>query len=247
METKNGTVPVAGMALTLALALVVTPARAADKDSPWKARSEMSFVRTGGNSDTQTFAGLGAISLSLTPNRYFLTATGLYSEDDNETSASRWRVGARYERALTQRLFAFAEANYLKDTFAGFDSKIELGPGLGYDIIKTKTHLLLGRASVLQTWDNTTDDKDDSYVTGKAILDYTWQILENLKFNQYLDYLVSFEDTNVYFMNSESKVEARLNSHISLATGYVVNYQNDPPDDTDETDTRFFTSLIVDY
>jgi putative salt-induced outer membrane protein len=229
------------------VSLALSAAAGAEEGSPWKARTELSYVQTTGNSDTKTFAALGEVSLDKTPNRYFLSAGGLFSEDDDTTTASRWLVAGRYERALTERFFAFLEASYLKDTFAGFDSKIAVGPGLGYDIVKTENHLLNGRVSVLQTWDNTTDDETDSYATGKAVLDYTWQILENLRFNQYLDYLVSLEDTNKYFVNSVSKLEVQVSTHISIATGYAVNYQNDPPEDKDETDTRLFTSLIVEY
>jgi putative salt-induced outer membrane protein len=233
--------------LAMLLAVVSVPATAAEEESPWKVRSEIAYVRTDGNSDTQTLAGLLEVSLDLTPNRYFLTAGVLHSEDQGDTTASRKRFTARYERAITDRFFAFLDASYLKDTFAGFDSKIAVGPGLGYDIVKTEAHLLTGGIAVLQTWDNTTEDETDSYATGKAILDYTWQILENLKFSQYVDYLVSFEDSSTYFVNSLSKLEVAVNSIFSLATGYAVNYQNDPPGNKDETDTRFFTSLIVDF
>jgi putative salt-induced outer membrane protein len=245
MRTKGRILRAVWLACTLTLAFA--PAVVAKEGSPWKARTEFSYVQTGGNSDTKTLAGLGEVSLDQTPNRYFLAAGGLFSEDDGTTTASRWRVAGRYERALTERLYAFLEANYLKDTFAGFDSKIAVGPGLGYDILKTDAHLLKGGVAVLQTWDNTTDDDTDSYLTGKAFVDYAWQILENLRFRQYFDYLTSFADSDQYYFNSESKLEVQVSTNVSLATGYVVNYQNAPPGDSDETDTRFFTSLIIDY
>jgi putative salt-induced outer membrane protein len=235
------------VSLAFSLAVASVPATAAEEESPWKVRSQIAYVRTDGNTDTQTFAGTAEISLDLTPNRYFLTGGVLFAQDQGDTTASRKRFTARYERAITDRFFAFLDASYLKDTFAGFDSKIAVGPGLGYDLVKTEDHLLKGGVAVLQTWDNTTEDETDSYATGKAILDYTWQILENLKFTQYLDYLVSFEDSDRYFVNSLSQVEVAVNSIFSLATGYGINYQNDPPGDKDETDTRFFTSLIVDF
>ncbi len=212
-----------------------------------KGRAEASYVHTSGNADTQTLAGQLKGSYEQGANRYFLRGAVLFAENDGDETSNRWLAEGRYERGLTERLFAFLEASYLKDKFAGFDSKIQAGPGVGYDFVKTEAHLLKGLASLLYTWDNYTDGTDDSYATAKLAGDYAWQISENLALKQYADYLVSLEDAGVYFFHSQTGLEVKVNSNISLGLSYLIAYQNDPPAGAKNTDRTFLTSLIVDF
>ncbi|MDW7710047.1 MAG: DUF481 domain-containing protein [Deferrisomatales bacterium] len=228
-----------------AVAALAHPSAA--EDAAFQARAEASYVHTSGNTDTQTLAGQLKGSYEQGLNRYFLRGAVLFAETDGEQTSSRWLADGRYERSLTERFFAFVEASYLKDTFAGFDSKIQLGPGVGYDILKTEAQSLKGLASLLYTWDNYTDGTDDSYATAKLAGDYAWQILENLAFKQYVDYLVSLEDAGLYFLHSQTGLEVKVNSNISLGLSYLVAYQNDPPEGAKNTDRTFLTSLIVDF
>ncbi|MBE0617574.1 MAG: DUF481 domain-containing protein [Proteobacteria bacterium] len=234
------------MAISLLLALAAGPALAAENPG-LKGRAEASYVRTSGNTDAQTLAGKLSGSYEEGANRYFLKGSILFAKAEGDETSNRWLAEGRYERGLTDRLFAFAEAGYLKDKFAGFDSKVYFGPGVGYEIAKTERHLLKALASLLYTWDNYADDGTDSYATGKLAGDYTWQVLENLKFRQYAEYLVSLEDANMYFVNTDTGLEVKVNSNLSLGVSYLTNYQNEPSGDAKHADRTFLTSLIVDF
>jgi putative salt-induced outer membrane protein len=233
-------------------ALLSGPATAADTGTEWKARSELSFVRTSGNTDTETFAGKFEASADATPNRYFATVKGLYGKTSQEVTTSRWTIGGRYERALTERLFAFAAADYLKDTYAGYDMRIAVGPGVGYDFLKGGAHTLKGLLSVLYVQEDIhsvpePDDDTEAYTSGKAEGNYAWQITETLRFKQNADFSISFEDSDVYFANSETGLEAKLSDKLALGLSYLVNYQNAPAAGAESTDTTFLTSLVVDF
>lgn len=234
---------------TLALVLVAASAHmaTAKEEAGFKGHAEASYVTTSGNTDTETLAGQLKGSYVEGVNRYYLHGEALFAKNDGTETSSRWLVAGRYERALTEQLFAFAEANYLKDKFAGFDSKIQFGPGVGYEFLNTDRHRLKGLGSLLYTWDNYTDDGTDSYATGKLAGDYTWQILENLKFRQHADYQVSLEDMSVYFVNTNTGLEVKVKANVSVGLSYLINYQNQPPGDAKNTDRTFLTSLIVDF
>ncbi len=230
-----------------------TPATAAEGgETEWKVRSELSYVQTTGNTDNQTLAGKIEASADATPNRYFAKAKGLYGKTGGDVTSSSWTAGARYERAITERFFAFVAADYLKDTFSGYDMRVTVGPGAGYDFLKTDAHTLKGLLSVLYVQENLhavpepTDD-EESYAAGKAEGNYAWQITENLKFKQNADISISFDDTDVYFVNSETALEAKLSDKLSLGIGYIVNYQNQPAGGAEHTDTTFLTSLVIDF
>lgn len=228
-------------------ALQPAAGRAAEREMGWKGRAEVSYARTSGNTDTQTLGAKLKTSYDATPNRYFGKASVLFADENGQRTSSQWFAEGRYERDLTERLFAFFTASYLKDTFAGYDSRINAGPGLGYQIVRTDRHELKGFLSVLYSRDNRTDGTDDTYASGKAAAEYAWQITDGLTFTQSADYQVDLGDSSVYFVNSETGLQVAVNSRVSLGLTYQVAYQGDPPPDTDRTDTTFLTSLVVDF
>lgn len=233
---------------TLAVALALSCAQLATAaDESLKGRAEASFAHTSGNTDTRTLAAQIKGSYEAGVNRFFLRGAALYGKTEGVETSNRWLAEGRYERAITERFFAFLETSYFKDKFAGFDSKIQAGPGVGYDVIKTDRQILKLLVSALYTWDNYTDGTDDAYATGKAAGDYAWQITDTLTFKQYADYLVSVDDTSMYFVNALTGLEVKVAANISLGLSYLVAYQNEPPPGAEHADRTFLSSLIVDF
>ena len=244
-------------------------------DTQWKTHLEFSHVITTGNTDSSNMSAKLDITKEEEVNRYFLKGSALYGrekveitenneviKEDRETK-NKWSLSTRWERIITKRLFGFLSANYIDDKFSGYDYRVGGGPGLGYDVVKTEDHNLKGLVSLLYYYDRfyydpssappDSNKKDEDYLSGKAQIDYTWQILENITFDQTLDYLVSFQenendDKNKYFIDSETALKMKVNDHISLGVSYIIAYQNLPPSDiAKHTDTTFLTSLIIDF
>jgi putative salt-induced outer membrane protein len=226
--------------------------------SQWKKHLEFSYVITTGNTDSSNMSAKLDVAKEGDINRYFLKGNALYGDENDEETKNKLSLATRWERIVTKRLFGFLSANYIEDKFSGYDYRIGGGPGLGYDIVKTKEHNLKGLISSVYYYDRfsnpqDTNERSDSYLSGKAEMDYTWQILENLTFDQTVEYLISFEDNeneekNKYFIDSETALKVKVNKHISLGVSYIVAYQNQPPSDIKKhTDTTFLTSLIIDF
>lgn len=216
----------------------------------WKTRIEFSYINTSGNTDTQTLGGKLGLDRAGRLNRLFIKGNILYSENKDEETANRWSLDSRWERTVTERLFGFLSAGYLDDKFSGYDYRITVGPGLGYDLLNTKVHQLKGLVSILYEYERFIEEgKDpDSYASGKTAINYVWHILENLRLKENADYSVSFEDMDKYFINAETTFEIKINTYLSLGMSYLIAYQNLlPSDDIKHTDTTFLTTLIIDY
>ena len=219
-------------------------------ESSWKTHVELSYVATNGNTDTQTFAAKLESKLEGEISRYFVKASGLYAKSNDQETANQWLLNGRYEKILTKKMFAFVDATYLADKFSGYDYRVSVGPGIGYDIIKSERHDLKGLFSVLYYYDKFSEgtDSSDSYAAGKGEINYRWQIRENLKFKEDANFVISFNDTDKYFLNSETGIETKINNNISLGVSYKIAYQNQlPAPDVKHTDTTFLTSLIIDF
>ena len=210
--------------------------------APWKTRIEFSYVTASGNTDTEILSGKLDAKKEEEIHRYYLKGTVLHAEERGEETANKSLLDGRWERVLREKLFGFVTASYLKDKFSGYDYRMAGGPGLGYDLVRTEEHKLKCLISTIYSYDRYYEgDKDrDSYVSGKATIYYEWEILKNLRFKENADYLVSFEDTDKYFINSETALEAKVNGSVSLGVSYALAYQHRPPSpDIEHTDKVF--------
>ncbi len=220
----------------------------ADKEKAWTAKLKASYVRTDGNTDTQTVGAKGVFEGDWAPDRVFVEASRVYAKSEGVRTTDRTAVNARYERLLTERFFALGKAGYLRDPFAGYNARYTFGPGLGYDIIKAEHHKLKGLGSVLYTYEDTTDDETRDYVMGQLAAEYKWLVTETVTFSEAADYSVSFDDPAVWFINSETALDVKMSTYLSLSLGYIVNHQNSPPDpEAEKTDTITLVSLVFEY
>ena len=167
MMTKKLLAPLA----LLVLGFAAVPAAAQDPKPAFKARAEAANVQTNGNNDTQTFAGKAEAAYEPSANRYYGKASFLYGKDGTSESANRAFAEARYERALTERFFVFLAGTALADRPSGYDARFTVGPGVGYEILKTDRHHLKALLGILWAYDNLTDGTNESYVVGKAEAD----------------------------------------------------------------------------
>jgi len=236
------------VALLSALSIFAFGQAVAGEEKPWNVHGELSYVKTSGNSDTETFATKVEANWKKELNRLIGKGIFLYGKVDSKENTNKLNLLGRWERLITDRLFGFVQGSYLQDKFSGFDYKTDWSAGLGYDIIKTDVHYLKGLASIGYSFLDYKVGGSDSYTTGTAELDYTWKIRENLLFKQLVEYQTNLEDTEIYFLKSDTSIQVKINANFSLGVGYKVFYQNKPPSkDIDKTDTTFLTSLIVDF
>jgi len=225
----------------------------------WKKHIELSYINISGTTITQTLSGKLDIRKENKRNRYFIKSNIRYGENyDNDSKTcekivNKWSLNGKYEKIFTGKLFGFLSINYIDDEFSGYNYRALIGPGCGYDIVKTKRHYLKGLLSTLYSYDRfiklEDNKKSDSYGSGKMAVDYIWHLSKNLTFKEMADYLHSFEDNEKYFINSETVFEIKINTFMSFGLSYIVNYQNDLPSsykDIKHTEKTFLTSIIID-
>ncbi len=221
-----------------------------EESNAWKARAEISYVSTSGNSDTQTFAGKLEVKKEGPVHRFYIEGSALFAESDGEETSNRLSFEGRWERVISKRFFGFLSTGYYSDKFSGYNYRLFAGPGAGYDFIKEEKHKLKGLLSIVYYYDDFSegDKGSDNYPSGKADAKYTWKILDNVLFKQILRYLISFKETDRYFIDSESSIEVKITRMLSLGINYIINYQHLPPSpDIKHTDTTFLTTLIIDF
>jgi len=216
----------------------------------WEIHVEFAYVKTSGNTQTDTIASKFNADYELNNDRFYLKGETLYKKDNGKESANKVITDGRWERVIHDDLFGFLNLRYEMDRFSGYEYRISGGPGIGYDIIEDENMNLKSLISFINYYDRLvdSDNKSESYSSGKLELYFDWDVKEDLKYRFDINYIVSLKDNQNYFLNGETGLEIKLNSVLSMGISYKINYQNKPPDpDIKRTDTTLLTSVIFDF
>jgi putative salt-induced outer membrane protein YdiY len=132
--------------------------------SPWSFEAELSLVGTSGNQQSVTYGAGGKLGYKLTKSEFRLEGGGMmqqstlstltasgdsssYTVSESKvttTTAEAYHAGVRYDYNVSNKFFLLAGVDWLRNTFAGIDSRTLIGAGAGNtwsdnDKVKFKT------------------------------------------------------------------------------------------------------------
>lgn len=207
---------------------------------------ELSYVQTSGNTNTSTFSTRLEATTALSENSNFRAkANILYSENNSNTSANKYDVELDYNHMLGEKVYSYVGTNYIKDQLSDYDYRLNVGPGIGYKFIDDEIQTLDIQGGLDYAFDKYNDNRKDEYIAPRTEIDYRYKFDENIEFKQMLNYLISIEDSEKYFMSSETSMGVRMTKNLSLGVSYRIDYVNKT--EKENTDKKFLTSLIMDF
>ena len=217
------------------------------KEGRWSDQAELSYVETGGNTDVTTLSGKNHLKYKFTDRLEGGWEIGaLYGETDGEATAERYFTELRLDYAFTERFYAYGIGGWLRDTYAGFDSRYYVGPGIGYKVLNGPKHFLAGEAGVNYAREEYADETNRDFAEGRVFGKYEFAFTEKNKFSQSVEFLNDLDNSDNYKVNSVTALTSALNSYLSLKASYEVKYQNQPvPSTLDKTDTVLGIALVV--
>jgi len=242
------------------------------KDDAFVTHTELGYIETSGNTKTKTFNLDAEVKKGWGKNIFALTFDAQYADDDGVENKNKFLIELEYDYEITDR-FAFDYLiGYKEDRFSGFDNQLYTGPGVKYKAIVSEKHNLSTEGNILYAVDNyesvytdangdvvgypnadnvpttlKTASYSDDYMAYRLKGVYSWQMLENLKFDQELSIRGSFEESNNYFVFSKTAFTSKISDIFSAGVSYKVDYVNQPADGKVSTDRTFTVNLIVDY
>lgn len=224
------------------------PAQEAEKkEKPLKATGDISFVKTGGNTDVLSL-GIGEKLEWKTSPRFTLKQQfgWIYGETDNVESANTLLTGVRGEYSLTKRVLVFIGLNYDYNLFAGVKRRFEEFAGFGFVLVDKPKDILRFDAGVsfFQEWARFADTSN-TFTAGRLVGDYKHLFAEKAYFQQIVEYLPNFKTSEDYRLNTETSLVAPLAGGVAIKVGYIVRYRGLPPEGVEKTDTVFRTGIQI--
>jgi putative salt-induced outer membrane protein YdiY len=180
------------------------------------------FVQTAGNTEVSNVRLSADATAKSASNRYTFTAAATRAKDRGVESARNWSATGKYDRFLTSRLFANANAVVTNDRFRDIDLRSALGAGLGLQLIDNDRIKLSGSGGVGWVNENFISIADDSYTAAFENGALTIALVPRR--------VELFHSHDGYFQISKGDkkfLRAQTGIRLNLAAGFVTTLQQD--------------------
>lgn len=236
------------MCLVIPAAVQAQPVTPPPEPPPrWERKGELSFVATGGNTDTQTL-GLGT-SIVWRPSPWTTEARIAFvrSEADDVLTAKSLVTEFRESRAFNARLEAFGRLGYLTNEFAGIDHRTAIDGGIGYKVLTGPVHTL--------RFDGGLGFARETRVTGEGLSDpianlgagYKWQVSTTADITNATLFTASLDEASDWRVGNGIAVTAALTDLLSLKLSHEVKFVNQPVPGFERTDTLLTFALVAKF
>jgi len=241
--------------LTGLLAVTANVSAAEEKPaekSPWTSSVELGFIRTTGNTETQTLAGKADVVYEVVKWRHTGHAEGYGAEaknqetGENEVSAERYQLLGKSDYKFTERDYVYGLINLQKERFSGFEYDHIVSLGYGRKAIlkdNMELDLEIGPGERFFKIDVDGSEADEEAVLRLAAK-YWWQITDSSKFTQLLSTEIGEEITS---SESITGIQANIDKTLALKFTYTVRHKTKVPVDKEKTDTEAAMTLVYNF
>lgn len=205
----------------------------------WSGEASLTGSQTTGNTET-TDVGLG---LKLAKDgdvwRHKFNASADYGRAAGATNKQRFVLGYQIDRDISERLYAYANANYFNDDFGAFEDGYFLGTGLGYQLILPApigwdVEAGLGyRSQTAQSLAGIAAPTTNE-LAGRLGSDFKWTLNDNVSLYNDSELVYSESDTNIW---NEFGLTATLTGRLAARASFRVDHHTDVPLGREKTDT----------
>jgi putative salt-induced outer membrane protein len=211
----------------------------------WSGKGEFGLVSTSGNSDTFSLNLLAEVTYESEKWRHRFAAGALNSENDGDTTAKRYDLGAQSDYKLNEKSYVFGALRYDNDDFSAYEDQTTISAGYGRQVLDTEKHKLKLEAGVgyrSSTVAGTGQSEDGVIFRGLA--EWIWQLTPSTSLGD--RFLVETGSDNTYLQNDLGLTVA-INTKFALKLAYQVRNNSDVPVGVDKTDTQTSANLVYSF
>lgn len=205
---------------------------------------EAGLEMANGNSEYENYFTAGKIERNSEDWTHKLTGRMRNNAENDVRTAEEYRAEWQTNRNLSEMDYVFANAEYVKDTFSGYDYRMQETIGYGRTLLEGETYKLVGEAGAgFRHTDQTPGDREDEFIqTIKGIFD--WDITDSLRFGQTLE---STFGSEAVVTESETTLTSKLTSALDLRARVNVEHIDNVPPGTAQTDTTTGLNLVYGF
>ncbi|GHB20407.1 DUF481 domain-containing protein [Salinicola rhizosphaerae] len=207
--------------------------------------AELGYTRLTGNTNTQTLLAKGRLTWLTGRFTHTFRAETRSVQDNDSTTSEQYLAAARERYELADDNYLFGFGRWERDRFSGYDWQFTTIGGYGRQLLTGPTHVLSAEVGPGYRHDEYAAGGSDDLPLGYTALDYTFNISDDISFDQEL----SAEATHINVTTrSLSSITSQFNSHLAMRVSYDIKSNTHPPPETDaRTDTTTSVSLLYSW
>jgi len=249
--TLAGLVLVGGTAVW---AQAQTPAAAVVPVAPWQTTVSAGANVTRGNSETMALNGSVCTVFKQDKNEARLGVEGNYGQSQTtqgsgsnatkktDTTLNNVKAYGEYRRLLTERTYAYANAEVLHDDIAEIDYRLTVGPGLGRYLLMSDRQKLSVEGGMAYIKERVAGDDDDRVVL-RVCERYDLKVSATASLWEQVEYMPTVDDMSQCLVNGEIGAEAAMNAKLSLRVVLQDKYNSTPAPGKDDNDLAVIAGL----
>lgn len=243
-----------GILLAIPLTLgwkMTVHAQDAPPPSPWSFEAELSLVSTSGNQESITYGASTKLGYKLAKSEFRAEAGGLMQESSVRTltaegdsasyavqeskvttkTAEAFHAGGRYDYNVSNKFFLLAGVNWLRNTFAGIDSRTLIGAGAGNtwrdnEKVKFKTTYSLTYTFQEDVVENPLTKTDFPGVRGAY--EFWTKLTASTEFESQITVDVSLENTDDIHVDFYNALPINVSSKVAFKPSLRLLWRNEP-------------------
>ncbi len=217
-------------------------------DGEWRGGIGLSAAAARGNTET-TNLGLNADIVRQTT----VDKIGFYLQDifatskdaagQQSTSAQIFRLGGKYDRDLTERLYAFGGMEYEHDKLAGIQQRLLPQAGLGLHVINSEAttfNVFAGVAYAETKYYVEPKTRDAEILIGEESIH---KISPSTSFKQRLATYAPFDDLSDSRIQFDAGLTTAIVGSWNLVVNYTFRHNSAPPIGRKKSDSLLITGL----
>jgi len=217
----------------------------------WRGNVQFGYASTSGREDTQN-ANLTAEAVRETrKTRLTLNAAARYGESSGEETVDAQESSGKLDLFLTHRIYWYWDIGLLRDSINLIDLRLSPGVGVGRKFITGEKFSLEGEAGVTMIWEklaSTSSETDsESEWFGRIGARFTWKLRPGAELSEELEVLPGLSCGDEFRYRSVSQLTTTVTKRLSLAAGFTVDYDNNPPAGVPHTSTNANTGFIYNF
>jgi putative salt-induced outer membrane protein len=222
-------------------------------DGQWRGAGGLGLSLISGNTKSSSFSLNGDAVKVTAADKWQIYGMAMRASAGGDVNAELFKLGSRYDFNLSNDLFGLADLE--RNKFANLGTRLALGAGVGYHVIKSDPvtwDVFAGLGYASDRYINTTivaDKTRDSYNHLELLLgeESTHRLSATTAFKQRFVLYPNLTDTGKFRSTFDAGLSVAMSSTMNLALTLGHRYNSDPGTGLKKSDLLLFTGISVKY
>jgi putative salt-induced outer membrane protein len=214
---------------------------------PWESSVTAGLTLTSGNSHTLLYQGDFQTDKKTPKNEYLFDIGGAYGSQDSKDNINNYHASSQWNNLFTPRFYGYMRASALRDVILDLDYRFNIGPGVGYYLIKNTNITTLATEAGAGYQNEHLGGVYNSFATLRLAENFEHKIDDHARLWQNVELLPQADEVENFLVNFEIGLDTPITKSLSLNTCFDDNYANHPADHLQKNDMKVVSGLTYKF